>query len=487
MQAMQLRPYLGVLFIALTLAPTVSGDTIVESHCLSLVSQAKEGKHFTVDAILPICEEEVKHGNCAFIAEALSGSMSQPSFTGKNFCLQLDAAQFCSDTMDDLLTSHPVEDLAYGQCLRANRKDDAYCRRFQRMFREAVESRDLDTLRACFKIEAAHNSTEGQPKEEEAPPMTARIIAGGSQGLTKAGDGKAAVADFPKPSPEEDAGAKRPLTPNKTDAERSAPPQNATAATSTKGPIVVEPVPAPPPPQKPAPEAKKAKEEETIIVDPIPAPTRNETQAKMGPIIVAPIPAGNASFDSGPAEAAAAAQNKSAKKHVFKDAEPPPFIRPAVPGGGGIIMEPGGQPLEMKEEAGSPKSISAEPAPAATKLFASPAQAVATKASVSRLDVVNVPVAATAQKLPEASTLIIPLIHSSESAASTPPAQQSNGSSPVFVRGAAQNLKAAVLPLRSTGLTESYAKVAQKPQVMSTKSKHENKAEYNGFLAKFVQ
>eukprot|EP00971_Amphidinium_carterae_P156526 3102967-Amphidinium_carterae.1 len=40
----------------------------------------------------------------------------------------MDAVQFCSDTMDALLTSQPVEDLAYGQCLRAHKKDDTYCR-----------------------------------------------------------------------------------------------------------------------------------------------------------------------------------------------------------------------------------------------------------------------------------------------------------------------------------------------------------------------
>eukprot|EP00971_Amphidinium_carterae_P156527 3102967-Amphidinium_carterae.2 len=73
---MQYSPLVQILLGAL--ATLVVGESLADDACLALVSRARDGSHYTVDAILPICEEEVKHSQCDFIAQSLSLAMSHP-------------------------------------------------------------------------------------------------------------------------------------------------------------------------------------------------------------------------------------------------------------------------------------------------------------------------------------------------------------------------------------------------------------------------
>jgi len=59
--------------------------------------------------------------------------------------------------MDNLLLSQSVSDLAHGACRRAKGKEGDkthYCDKFQFMLLFAVKSHDLDTMRACYMMEA---------------------------------------------------------------------------------------------------------------------------------------------------------------------------------------------------------------------------------------------------------------------------------------------------------------------------------------------
>jgi len=169
-------------------------DTVEEVH--------KNGK-YTEESITPICEREMKWEKCDFFSEALSLSTSHPDFNKTQFCNNMDQAHFCSSSMDSLLMSLPVSDLAYGQCTRAKpKKSDAYCKKFQRMFAYAVQSEDLDTIRACYMIQAYSNMTASQKELEEpeetektekkpvTPPPKSRIIMSSGKDLNPAGKGR---------------------------------------------------------------------------------------------------------------------------------------------------------------------------------------------------------------------------------------------------------------------------------------------------------
>jgi len=171
--------------------------------CHETVDEVHKNGKYTEESITPICEREMKWEKCDFFSEALSLSTSHPDFNKSQFCNNMDQAHFCSSSMDNLLMSLPVSDLAYGQCTRAKpKKSDAYCKKFQRMFAYAVQSEDLDTIRACYMIQAYSNMTASQKELEEEPepektekkPVTpapqSRIITSSGTELDPAGKGK---------------------------------------------------------------------------------------------------------------------------------------------------------------------------------------------------------------------------------------------------------------------------------------------------------
>lgn len=176
-------------------------EQFTEEKCKAVVTKVQEKGQYTEESIQPICAEEMHSPKCDFFAEALSLASSHADFNDKRFCGDIAEARFCSGTMDKLLRSVPVADLAYGECVRRRPgKGEAYCGKFQKMLGYAVQNEDLDTMRACYMIEAyanlepqATNRTEDSPK--------ARIIGSSSKELNDFGDGKGKVKPTEPPKP----------------------------------------------------------------------------------------------------------------------------------------------------------------------------------------------------------------------------------------------------------------------------------------------
>jgi len=164
--------------------------------CLDVVRRRLEaGGRLDEGALAELCTEaaDAPPQRCEFLAEALALAAARPGFQPDQFCSDIERAQFCSRSMDRLLVSQPVADLAYGECLRAERaggEDDAYCKRFRDMLSYAVRNDDLDTMRACYVIQAAAGSNASAgTTPSEVPRM--RIITGGED-LSDLGFGTAA-------------------------------------------------------------------------------------------------------------------------------------------------------------------------------------------------------------------------------------------------------------------------------------------------------
>lgn len=171
--------------------------SITEERCRIVVTEVQKSKSYTEESIRPICDREIKSSRCDFFAEALSLASSHADFDGHNFCEAIVSAQFCAQTMDRLLTSQAMADLARGDCIRAsNTRGSAYCEKFQKMLAYSVQNDDLDTMRACYMMEAyselgtssnATNHTEGAANKTTLQPThdspKARIISSSSKEL----------------------------------------------------------------------------------------------------------------------------------------------------------------------------------------------------------------------------------------------------------------------------------------------------------------
>jgi len=145
-------------------------EVFTESQCMVVVKKVQDSGKYTEESIEPVCNAEMKSPKCEFFAEALSLASSHTDFNGKSFCFNINEARFCSGSMDRILQSSSVADLAYGECLRAKPiKGDHYCDKFQKMLAFAVNNEDLDTMRACYMIEAYSGS---ESKEPDAPSTT---------------------------------------------------------------------------------------------------------------------------------------------------------------------------------------------------------------------------------------------------------------------------------------------------------------------------
>jgi len=151
----------------------------------------QEKGRYTEESIAAICNEELRSGSCEFFSEALSLASSHSDFKADAFCQDMDRAQFCANVMDKLLQSTAVSDLAFGECERAKpQKSEEYCRKIKQMLGYSVQNNDLDTIRACYMIEAYTNlSTANEVEASEQSPES-RIIAGSNAELNSAGKGK---------------------------------------------------------------------------------------------------------------------------------------------------------------------------------------------------------------------------------------------------------------------------------------------------------
>jgi hypothetical protein len=210
------RRALPAALVALVSASEVLKETLSEAECKTVVKKVKKEGKYTEESIQPICNQEVKSSKCDFFSEALALASSHNDFDSNKFCKDIAEAHFCSSTMDHVLSSAPVSDLAFGECMRTHdTKGQAYCLKFEKMLAYAVQNDDLDTMRACYMIEAYEDfgaapdaqkpSAPAAPKKAAPPakaptPEEARIINGSRTELESAGVGsKPTTTTTPEP------------------------------------------------------------------------------------------------------------------------------------------------------------------------------------------------------------------------------------------------------------------------------------------------
>lgn len=144
-------------------------ETLTLAQCTSAVKKVQETGKYTEEAILPICSSVVRSSKCDFFSEALSLATSHTDFSSKVFCKNIGEAHFCSQTMDRLLSSPIMADLAFGACMRdKSSRGEQYCQRFSKMHAYAVQHDDLDTMRACYMMEA-YDDSESEEANSKKP------------------------------------------------------------------------------------------------------------------------------------------------------------------------------------------------------------------------------------------------------------------------------------------------------------------------------
>jgi len=214
------RGALSIALVALVSASEVLKETLSEAQCKTVVKKVQESGKYTEESIQPICQQEVKSSKCDFFSEALALSSSHNDFDSKKFCKDITEAHFCSQTMDHVLSSAPVSDLAFGECMRTHdSKGQTYCLKFEKMLAYAVQNDDLDTMRACYMIEAYEDfgaaekapaapekSIPNAAEKPESPPAEpkkipeAKIINGSHSELESVGAAsKPTTTTTPKP------------------------------------------------------------------------------------------------------------------------------------------------------------------------------------------------------------------------------------------------------------------------------------------------
>mmetsp|Transcript_73100 Transcript_73100/g.169492 ORF Transcript_73100/g.169492 Transcript_73100/m.169492 type:complete len:338 (+) Transcript_73100:1-1014(+) len=148
---------------------TDRSQSLVGERCLGVVSLVEASGNSTEDSISGICAAGTGSPECGFFAEVLALAIAHDDFAPHDFCLNVQSARVCAENMDDLFLSQPVADLAYGECMRS-KQADAYCKRFRWMLADAVENGDLDTMRACYMLQAYSGSVGGQSMSPEGAP-----------------------------------------------------------------------------------------------------------------------------------------------------------------------------------------------------------------------------------------------------------------------------------------------------------------------------
>jgi hypothetical protein len=179
---------IGHIVQASELEENLSETTLTESQCTATVKKVQASGKFTEDAILPICSSEVKSAKCDFFAEALSLASTHTDFTSKVFCKDMADAHACSQMMDNLYQSTTTKDLLYGECMRAAEvKSAAYCEKFKSLLARSVHESDLDTMRACYMVQA-YDQKDGEmasPAKTEAKKRIESGVASGQGGSCK--------------------------------------------------------------------------------------------------------------------------------------------------------------------------------------------------------------------------------------------------------------------------------------------------------------
>lgn len=237
--------------------------------CNATVAEVLQRGEYTEEAITPICERRIEAWKrCDFFSEVLSLATSHPDFNQSKFCGNMEEAHFCSGVMDDVLVSYPLSDFAYGECVRAKpKKSPEYCKRFRHIFSDATRSEDLDTIRACYMIEAYGNMSAaelGLDKDKDKD----RIIASSSKELDAAGNGNRTRSTPPKVMKFGDSGI----------VVKPQPLENIGNGNGTFVPRSLGNASMPAPAPAPAPA-------------PVPAPALGPSTTTVRPIIVSPIPA----------------------------------------------------------------------------------------------------------------------------------------------------------------------------------------------------
>lgn len=147
--------------------------------CGAIVANVSSSGDAREESIRPQCQAQLKSEKCGFFAQALALAIGHPNFDLKHFCSGIVSAHFCSETMDNLLLSQSVSDLAHGACRRSEGKEGdktRYCDKFQFMLLHAVLSHELDTMRTCYMMEVEDwqaNVTSREPVIARAAPLQA--------------------------------------------------------------------------------------------------------------------------------------------------------------------------------------------------------------------------------------------------------------------------------------------------------------------------
>eukprot|EP00397_Hematodinium_sp_SG-2012_P028601 GEMP01030128.1.p1 GENE.GEMP01030128.1~~GEMP01030128.1.p1 ORF type:complete len:304 (+),score=73.88 GEMP01030128.1:393-1304(+) len=158
------------------------------AECIELVKLCQTEHVHTQEGIQERCSTRKNAlPRCDFFGEALSLASSHSAFDGQTFCDNFRTAIFCSRTMNKVLSSLHVADIAYGECMRdksVRAVDEQYCLKFQRMLAFAVGNEDLDTMRACYMIEAyAELDGSMSQKNQTSPLIEERILDSASGNL----------------------------------------------------------------------------------------------------------------------------------------------------------------------------------------------------------------------------------------------------------------------------------------------------------------
>lgn len=165
------------MWLLLLLAVVAAQREFPTSRCESLSAGiATPGK-----AIEDGCKSDLglSSGQCEFFSEAWGLAITHAGFSATDFCRNVGKALRCSHTMDVVLTSGAVKDLAFAECVREQGASAVdYCMQFQTAIGEADHSTDLDSLRACYLL------------EEEVKTSAAPII-GNATGIAAGGRGAA--------------------------------------------------------------------------------------------------------------------------------------------------------------------------------------------------------------------------------------------------------------------------------------------------------
>lgn len=180
-------------------AEEIELETLTESRCAAAVKKVQDAGKYTEEAILPICSAEVKSSKCDFFAEALSLATTHTDFTTKVFCKDISEARACSQIMESLFSSQTEGDLLYGECMRSHGAEgDKYCSKFHTLLAMSVQNQDLDTMRACYMMQAYDNddsskTTTKPPASEKPAKLNAEKPAKATTNKTKSVNVKPAL------------------------------------------------------------------------------------------------------------------------------------------------------------------------------------------------------------------------------------------------------------------------------------------------------